>query len=362
MKSETTKVKRPLNNKTIKVNNEKFKAVLDKLKIDEFFTKSNKRQKKFNKFLNGVVPEASWNYMADLIELPTTDKGYKWLLTVTDLATGKFDMEPLKNKQALTTLVGFKAIVKRGILKLPEVSLKTDGGNEFKAVFNQYLEEHHIAHLTALPYRHKQQAPIEGLNNTITRLLMNYLNGKSMELDEDYMNWDDILPLVRIELNKFRERSMDKLKEYQAQHYFDPGDEKTKYEIGNMVHYKLDQITDMRGKVLNDQRRRNGDRLYSIDSRKIVDVLYYPDKPFYRYKLNDMPNVTYSEYDLKLSKKKENEFLVKKIIGKKVVKKVVYYLVWWRGYLKEDSTWEPRDQLIEDGLSNYIEKFEKEKK
>jgi hypothetical protein len=61
------------------------------------------------------VPEKDFNYMSDLIELPQTDKGFKWLLVVMDLATNLFDIEPMKNKTAETTLNSFKAIIKRKI-------------------------------------------------------------------------------------------------------------------------------------------------------------------------------------------------------------------------------------------------------
>ena len=32
-----------------------------------------------------------------------------------------------------------------------------------------------------------------------------------------------------------------------------------------------------------------------------------------------------------------------------------YYLVKWKGYDKKQSTWEPEEQLIEDGLQAYID-------
>jgi len=41
------------------------------------------------------------------------------------------------------------------------------------------------------------------------------------------------------------------------------------------------------------------------------------------------------------------------------VNKIKYYLVWWDKYLKKDATYEPENQLIDDGLQNYIDDFEK---
>ena len=45
------------------------------------------------------------------------------------------------------------------------------------------------------------------------------------------------------------------------------------------------------------------------------------DKPYYRYLLEGIPNASFSEYQLIPSKKKNNKYKVKKIIGKRINKK-----------------------------------------
>jgi len=60
-----------------------------------------------------------------------------------------------------------KAIFKRGILKMPKATLRTDEGVEFKSVFQQYCFDNSILHLRALPDRHKQLGNIENLNKFI---------------------------------------------------------------------------------------------------------------------------------------------------------------------------------------------------
>jgi hypothetical protein len=42
--------------------------------------------------------------MADLLELPETKKGFKYLLVVVDLATDEFDIEPITNNKSLTVV------------------------------------------------------------------------------------------------------------------------------------------------------------------------------------------------------------------------------------------------------------------
>jgi hypothetical protein len=53
-----------------------------------------------------------------------------------------------------------------------------------------------------------------------------------------------------------------------------------------------------------------GDILYSIDTKEIVDILCYHNSPFFRYKLKDMPNVSYSDYEFKKSKKSDNTYII----------------------------------------------------
>jgi len=352
------KIKGPSLNDLRENSDQSFSEVLQDLSINEFYTKADIKQK-YNKFITNVVPEADWNYMSDLIQMPTISIGYKWLLTVVDLATNKCDMEPMKDKESVTTMEAFKRILKRGILKLPEISLKTDGGTEFKGAFNKFLEDHKVMHKTAMPYRKQQMGPIEGLNTSVARILMNYLNNKSQELEEDYFNWDDILPMVREELNKYRQRDMEKLKQYQDKRFFNPAVAgEPEFNIGDYVHYKVDRPIDIHGEPIKDSKWRMGDRIISIETRRIDSILYYPTFPFYRYKLHDMSYVSYSASELKASDEKDDYYRVKRLLdikqdddGNNIV------LVWFKGYLKKDAEWIEEEQLREDGFGEEIDQL-----
>jgi hypothetical protein len=336
-----------------------FKDVIKDIGINEFFTKADTKQK-YNKFVTAVVPEEDFNFMSDLIEMPTTKAGFKWLLVVLDLGTNEFDIEGMKNKTAVTTLESFKKIVKRGILGLPQVSIKTDNGSEFFGAFEKYLEERGIMHKTAKAYRKQQMGPVEGLNRIIARILMTYINDKSVEIGKDYYDWTDILDLVREEVNKYRKRDLSKLKEYQNKLYFNPevaGN--PEFEIGQYVHWKMDRPTDILGNAINDNKFRMGDRMFSIEIRKIVDIISYPSKPYYRYKLFEMNNVSYSASELKISKQQGDYYIVKAIVDKIIDDDgVTFYKVWWKGYLKADADWIDKDQLIEDGVEDAIAEYE----
>ena len=76
---------------------------------------------------------------ADLLTLPADD-GYRYALVVVDNGSRKVDAQPLKNKDSKTVLNAFKAIYKRGILKIPE-RMEVDAGSEFKGEVKDFFEK-----------------------------------------------------------------------------------------------------------------------------------------------------------------------------------------------------------------------------
>jgi hypothetical protein len=81
------------------------------------------------------------------------------------------------------------------------------------------------------------------------------------------------------------------------------------------------------------------------------------DPPYYRYVLNDLPSVSFTAKQLLGAKRKEKTFLVREIIGREVRNGVMYYKIWWKGFLKRDATFERATQLIDDGMVDYIKAF-----
>jgi hypothetical protein len=55
---------------------------------------------------------------------------------------------------------------------------------------------------------------------------------------------------------------------------------------------------------------------------------------------------------------KPTEFLVEKIIGKRIFKKKTQYLVRWLGYSSKDDTWEPSDNLPKELIEEYNKSLE----
>jgi hypothetical protein len=335
----------------------KFKNLINELGIDETLTKPPIKEKQFTTFKIIAPPIKGYNYEADLLYLPTTSKGFKYALTMVDLGNNKFDLEPLKKKDSESVLKGMKEIFKRKILSEPKASLQTDEGTEFKQKFHQWLYDNDIYHKFAGVARHSQMAPVESLNKQLGRLFNGYMNKIEKKTGKGYNDWTDIIQTVRTDLNKIRER-----KEQNPFTYIPPLPNflaEPKYKVGDLVHYKLDYPLN----ALNEKQSNNfriGDYRYSLEPRKITKVLNYPNPIPFRYMLNGINNMSFTEKQLILSKHTDEKYYVKKIIDKKTVNKKIYYLVWWKNYKKDQSTWEPKDQLISDGLDEYIKEFEKQ--
>jgi hypothetical protein len=334
-----------------------MEKVLQKIGLNETFTK--KIYYKFPKIKNHVFPQHGYNYGADLLELPTTKNKYNALLVCVDLYSKYFDIEPLKSKSSEEVLKAFKAIFKRGILPMPEATIRTDSGSEFLSVVKNYFYENSILHRRALPYRHKQNATVESLNRALGRLFMTYLTNKSMELGHEYHEWTDILETVRDVLNeeKRHPKDIDIAEKYMPQ----PLDmtNEPKYKVGDLVYRRLEKPENDAGQKYLTSKFRAGDRRYHKETRKVVKVLAYSGQDPWRYILNDLPNVSYAENELLPAKEKDQEtYIIENIRGKRKIDGKIHYLVKWKGYLVKDATWEPEDKLLEDGASEYIQKYE----
>lgn len=335
----------------------KFENLFKKLKLDETFTTKPNKTKKFDTVKQNAFPKNGYNFMADLLFLPETNEKFKYLLVVVDIWSNAFDIEPLKDKTAENVLLGYKNIIKRPFLNLAKASIKTDNGTEFKSVFAEFLKTNNILHRVTRPNRHQQNANVESLNKQLGRIFMTYLTNKEQEFKKPYNEWMDIIDLVRKELNKVRiipdgnPFSLEPIPYTQ---------QIPKYKIGDIVMAKLEVPNDGLGNKQNTSNFRMGDVRWDVNNKlKIIKIFNYPNN--IRYMLNTMPNVSFTENELKLSKPEiqEETFEVKKILDKKIVKNKTYYLIWWKRYKKKEATWESLENLVKDGLEDEIDDFNK---
>lgn len=335
----------------------KFKELIKKLNIDERYTKPRlEKQKVFNSIKHNIPMVEDVNFMADTLYLPETKEGFKYLLVVVDLATNDFDIEPMKNIDTKTTAAAFQTMMKRKYLNFPNF-IRTDDGTEFKDKFTKMLTKNDVLQKIALPKRHKQLANVESLNRQLGRIFNGYMNMKEKSTGKVYREWLDIIDTVRKDLNKIRRVDLKKNVSDYDYPIFDP-DTEAKFKVGDMVHEKLDYPENALGNKQPTENFRVGDVRFSMVPKKIERVIYMNTYPYYRYILSGIKNASYSEYELIKSRFRTERYKVKSIIDSREVGRSKEYLVWWKGYKKKDSTWEPRKNLIQDGLKNLIDEFE----
>lgn len=349
----------------------KLDKLIKDLGIDESLTKVVKGDKVFT-HVKDVIPEKEdYNFAADLLMLPETDKGYRYLLVVVDLWTDLFDIEPLKTKEPKEVLAAMKKMFKRKYLDKPYASIATDSGSEFKGVFNKWMYDESIFHKVAKKGRHTQMGNVERLNRTLGRLFNGLMNKKEEETRKKFVNWDQFVDVVRTSLNEYREERIKEIRKEKPTEKaqikeFNAQSKEPKFKVGDVVRYKLDVPEDALGNELSG-KFREGDRRWSKDVRKIKTVAQYDGLVPYRYILEGMDNVSYTENQLKLvADKKDTTYKVKEIIGERQRNKKKEYLIHWKGYKKEESTWEPVANLIEDfgeeHMSDLIQQFKESKK
>lgn len=296
----------------------KLQNLISNLGIDESGTKPIKKAKQFHTVKQNIPLSANYNMQADILYLPETKEGYKYLLVIDDLAVDSFDCEPLKTKSSTETLKAMQTIFKRKYLDKPYASLQTDNGTEFKLLFDKWLYDNSIIHKLTIPYRHSQNGNIENLNKLLGRILNGYLNKIEKETGNPYREWTDILDQVVEKLNKLRlkpERDPYTMK-YDVPNMHYPN----LFNVGDIVHYKLDYPEDALGNKQPTATFRVADQRWSQQARKIKFITYYAGgQTPYRYLLENVPNVSYPEHELKLAdnQKSTSTYIIKAIIDKK---------------------------------------------
>ena len=295
----------------------KFKDLLKDLNIDDKLTKRVNKPESFNHVKDNVPLVANYNMMADILFLPTAKFGYKYLFVIVDLANDAFEIQEIKNKEPETILKAMKACFNRGFIKEPKYSLKTDAGNEFKGAFHKYLYDKSIMHKIALPNRHQSLSNVESLNRQIGRILNLLMNDKEKKTGKKFSDWVQFVPLVREKLNAIRIKKLPK--NINTYEYPVPDTtkeitekkgkkevvvnilKKPKFRVGQLVHRYLERPKNALGKNQPTTNRREGDINFETEAREIIKIFVYSGNPTYRYYLDGLRNVSFTENQLILA-------------------------------------------------------------
>ena len=112
-----------------------------------------------------------------------------------------------------------------------------------------------------------------------------------------------ILGIIRDEINNARIKKVPKKLNtyvYPVRDSINENNEyvKAKFKINDMVYFKSEVPLDALGNKQPTKNFRVDDRRYNLHPRKTVKIFYYPAPIYYRYMLENMPNVTYTKQEL----------------------------------------------------------------
>lgn len=240
--------------------------ILQELNINETYTKPPKIKKEFSKVKDNIPLKADFNFMADILELPKTKKGFQYLLVVVDLATDEFDIEQLKTKESKTVLKAMLKMFKRKHIKKPYASIRTDGGPEFQDEFAKYCYENSILHKVGISGRHQQMANVERLNRELGRLFNGYMNAIEEETGRTFREWVEAVPKVREMLNEYRKKPEgDPFTDiYEAPDV----SIQPKYKVGDIVYRISEKPLDALGRKQPTQNFRAGDYRWDMTQER----------------------------------------------------------------------------------------------
>lgn len=333
------------------------------MSISEFYDsikKNGKKNTELNQLYKKPVPESGIYmpitqvfekdiyYQADTLYMPE-DKHFKFLLVCCDLYDGTIDAEPMKEVNNNEALRGFKAIFKRKYLKFPKF-ITFDRGNEFKNdEIVKYFNSNGTNVKFALTGRSRQLANVERANQKIATILFKRMASQELITGEPDSHWvDDLHPLIEV-LNKHKKLPLEK--EIFDEPIVDQYTGKL-LSIGQKVRILLDYPINNTNHARLNGKFRSSDIRWSPQVYEITDVLSKPGFPP-GYLTSKDDDVFRTKNQLSVVKRNEKEpeskyirgepefYIISEILDKKVENKKTFYLCRYKGYSREEATWEP---------------------
>jgi len=308
-----------------------------------------------------LIWKANATQQADTCKMPI-DKGFEYFLVVVELACRRVDGEPLRNKEAQTTLNAFKIIYRRGRITPPTHRLEVDNGTEFnnELVRNFFINQIGVLMRFGQPGRHKQQCFAEKAIQEIQEPLIQRMVTQELKTGEPSVEWvDDFHNIVDVVDEKWRRDPPSiplGLPKISMNDILLPE--------GTRVRVKLDEPISVLGKKLHG-KFRTGDIRWDPEIRTIKKLMLSPDQPP-TYLLNGphgrlgVSRCAYTRKELQIVPDNENpppdsiirgrpeRYIPEKVLKQRIRQGKLQYLVKWERYPESEATWESAEKLEED--------------
>ena len=242
-------------------------------------------------------------HQADLLYLPN-DKGFKYALVVVDISTKAVDMIPLRTKTANAIKNGFVKVYNGKYLEFPK-RIELDPGTEFKSVVKNYFENNNVKVKYGKTGRHRNQAIVERMNQTIGDAIAQVQIEKEIQMGKVSRLWIHLVKPILNYLNAHTKKTKEK--------YVSPSCEGNSCNVlqqNTQVLAPLDEPRDIEGKKLHG-KFRSADIKYDTKIRTIQEIILRPNSPV-MYILNG-DNTPYTKNQL-LVLENDEVHLLKKLV------------------------------------------------
>ena len=184
------------------------KELLDKLYSEHTVAQVFKKTKKKSVNLRYITALRQWeNLQVDIIvyeKFKTTNRNFEYILIAVDVFSRYMMCQPLKSKTAEETVNAFKVMVSD--IKDDILLVTTDSGNEYKGVFETYLNEEEIIHFTTSVGNHATLGIVDRACRSLRSEIEKHFVGK------DTTNWVDSLQRIVTGYNNNDNRGIMNLK------------------------------------------------------------------------------------------------------------------------------------------------------
>jgi len=308
-----------------------------------------------------LIWKANATQQADLCEMPL-HKGFNYFLTVVELACRRVDAELIKNKEAQTVLNAFKTIYRRGRIIPPTHRMEVDSGTEFNngLIRNFFTRDIGVHIRYGEPGRHRQQCFVERAHQEIQKSLNERMNAQELLTGQPSIEWVNDFHDIVAEVDRKWQRNPPAIPIGLPR--ITKND--TLLSEGTKVRVKLDDPISVLGKRLHG-RFRTGDIRWNPNIRTIKKLILSPEQP--PMYLLDGPHgrlgvsrCAYTRKQLQVVPDNENYppdsvlrgnprvFTPEKILKQRIRQGRLQYLIKWRRYPENRSTWEPADTVKRD--------------
>lgn len=299
---------------------------------------------------------------SDLGELPIDPKGYHYFLVLVELSRRRVDAEPIKDKTAQSTLQAFKTIFQRGRIQPPTHRLEVDSGKEFnnELVRNLFVQTIGVLIRFGETGRHQQQSFAERAIQAIEGPLLSRMTAQEKLTGVTSVEWSEDFHDIVDKVNERWQRDPPRMPD-------GPPKVNKNTELlpeGTRVRVRLYEPISILGKKLHG-KFRTGDIRWDPRIRVIKKLMLSPEQPP-TYLLDGpqgrlgVSRCAYTRKELQVVPKHENppplsvirgqpsHYLAEKILGQRIRKGQLQYLVKWKHYPESESTWESASKIQED--------------